>query len=1197
MYIPSNKIKIYPTAYRGKDASGNVFDPASRFVTESNSIRPYLALARNGGSFVITKDSEWASADHIEFVVHGYYFNVAKDAIGTMSPVYVNLCVEKIDVAGTKIATERLSSFVATDSAIDVLNTPDNSSECHAVVFSQDSTTPVVPDSQKYVVYQLYLLDSNGHIPHDSTAKFNTEDVLDGVGFNLSERLTTEKVIADEIQSKNGASVTIGTDLDDDHKAVVDVTSNAVYLRSKGLVVEESGQVNSNVIVNTAGIDLNSHDGIVNINGDQTNIVGTTEVNIQGATTKISSTETSLDSEVIKIIDDDDTTSHQLQIQSNVQVGESVVDPNGSYLSADAAGLWTLKAFQGHTVVSETEPVNPENGTLWLQPENVDIPLSKEILVKDTTDGNKLKSLGQIQPNLYYDSDDSGFLYWEYIVSGRTTYIYLSRQVYSGSWDRGVWVFKVTTTPGEALEYVKGVWAARSSSDTPWSQTKYWWKRGNDIYANDAQGNVYKVNYTSYKTDPSKWALLQIKNSVASGEQCINTAAVALSVLPSSSNNYYKLPEDTYSAEKPPKLYAWGSSSYFRMWTTLKPRYLLTGETLSASNVVLSEDAQLSGSIPGYSNSSWYIARIGGGTSTALGFKVFATNSGASGVYALTWNLTAGSGEVQVNKLSVNESYSFDNSFNYCHGSYIYAPLFYNLYNGNSGQPANSSYMVIGNSSITTLSKESITYWNSAKDTPAYFQGGSVWYADFGNTADHHSYRTIVPPAYPPINSDVLLVAAGFNSGDNVLYWEEYFLRVVDANTLQTTGADFTTIGLPSTPTTQIGRYNTFTLPVKNSSGETSYWATFCVINSRLYRLTLNVSSHVIGIYKVTDDFAMWNRPNNIYAGADFDDGSLLMVNDQGYFKVSCVDYGGRGLFVTVDRPIDVAHTITTSEIGVDVINSFTDKIGNTYVTSIVNGDLEYQWYDLVGKVGNYSRTYFLLSKNLVTRNWPAIPENSVLMTPKDLPDIEKLFGSEFVVVPKQAPAGTFNEFNHSTDAWITRSLFSLNTDSDLPIVDLARSNQFSSGNSSSWESKGWALQFTQSSGVQPRFFCAMPSSDISSASISTTGVVYRSYKIHEITKNEAGELSTDILTPLQTKQQFIDTAWPGFLEVRLLGTDKLVNLMPIKFGSRVLWISNNYRSTSNFKLVEITSETKETQRRLKNQGVYYNGHWYKLDQ
>ena len=78
--ILSKNIKVYPTAYRDKIKINNqeyLYDPESKFSTESNIIKPYQILsnhvkegyASHPGSFVI---SDTLYNEEFEFVINGY---------------------------------------------------------------------------------------------------------------------------------------------------------------------------------------------------------------------------------------------------------------------------------------------------------------------------------------------------------------------------------------------------------------------------------------------------------------------------------------------------------------------------------------------------------------------------------------------------------------------------------------------------------------------------------------------------------------------------------------------------------------------------------------------------------------------------------------------------------------------------------------------------------------------------------------------------------------------------------------------------------------------------------------------------------------------------------------------------------------------------------------------------------------------
>ena len=62
-YLPSNKVKIYPSGFRGTDNKTNLLDPESRLVSEKNLTSGIKALTNNStknynskNSFVISNE-------------------------------------------------------------------------------------------------------------------------------------------------------------------------------------------------------------------------------------------------------------------------------------------------------------------------------------------------------------------------------------------------------------------------------------------------------------------------------------------------------------------------------------------------------------------------------------------------------------------------------------------------------------------------------------------------------------------------------------------------------------------------------------------------------------------------------------------------------------------------------------------------------------------------------------------------------------------------------------------------------------------------------------------------------------------------------------------------------------------------------------------------------------------------------------
>jgi len=165
MDINSNKIKVYPSAYR--DSSK---DPESRLYTEANITRPLQILCTHTdypGSFVITKT--YSTSSDFEFVIGGYYFKLDKSILSDLfsdstKTYYAYIVLEDIDVSDTtetNIYSKRLSNNLENNESLDIEG-----------VFKGLIIATEDPDDFNF---KLCLLKNN-IIPEDSRVKFKLSE-------------------------------------------------------------------------------------------------------------------------------------------------------------------------------------------------------------------------------------------------------------------------------------------------------------------------------------------------------------------------------------------------------------------------------------------------------------------------------------------------------------------------------------------------------------------------------------------------------------------------------------------------------------------------------------------------------------------------------------------------------------------------------------------------------------------------------------------------------------------------------------------------------------------------------------------------------------------------------------------------------------------------------------------------------------
>ena len=74
-FLSSNKVKVFPTAFRGKDSNGKVIDPNAFLTTEENIVNIANKVTYRGKNYF------WNDGGTIHLILGGYYFVFSKDDV------------------------------------------------------------------------------------------------------------------------------------------------------------------------------------------------------------------------------------------------------------------------------------------------------------------------------------------------------------------------------------------------------------------------------------------------------------------------------------------------------------------------------------------------------------------------------------------------------------------------------------------------------------------------------------------------------------------------------------------------------------------------------------------------------------------------------------------------------------------------------------------------------------------------------------------------------------------------------------------------------------------------------------------------------------------------------------------------------------------------------------------------------------
>lgn len=275
--ILSKNIKVYPTAYRDKIKINNqeyLYDPESKFSTESNIIKPYQMLsnhvkesyASHPGSFVI---SDNLYNEEFEFVINGYWFKIKNEDIfnnftSGKCYAYIVLMNRGNDSNNTTYINNNID-FPA-QSLYDIeteLLTLDNEGMFKGLVldsrdkdeFLKDSKYNILKNNTNYELCYL-LLSEKEQIPEYSKLKFSSKDIDGGAGIGLDKQLNTEHINAssnintkyvttERLSGKKNEPINLDSNLiaDSGYKISADLIESkdirSTYTESKNLVGNE----------------------------------------------------------------------------------------------------------------------------------------------------------------------------------------------------------------------------------------------------------------------------------------------------------------------------------------------------------------------------------------------------------------------------------------------------------------------------------------------------------------------------------------------------------------------------------------------------------------------------------------------------------------------------------------------------------------------------------------------------------------------------------------------------------------------------------------------------------------------------------------------------------------------------------------------------------------------------------------------
>lgn len=197
-YLPSNKVKIYPSGFRGTDNNTNLLDPESRLVSEKNLTSGIKALTNKSirtdnskNSFVISNDP--ISSSNFEICIYGYIFKldltdfITNGAGKDWTNIWAKIKLSNLEVSGLGNTEEKVTVQTLVGNKVD--STP-NSNVLDVQESTESSTfmfTGLDLNSEKFNLgsdeYQLHILtrtslsEASWSIPEESKLLISTDRI------------------------------------------------------------------------------------------------------------------------------------------------------------------------------------------------------------------------------------------------------------------------------------------------------------------------------------------------------------------------------------------------------------------------------------------------------------------------------------------------------------------------------------------------------------------------------------------------------------------------------------------------------------------------------------------------------------------------------------------------------------------------------------------------------------------------------------------------------------------------------------------------------------------------------------------------------------------------------------------------------------------------------------------------------------
>lgn len=217
-YLKSTQVKVYPSAYRGVNDKGELFNPEAQLNTEFNITN--LQATSPNRSYVIT--AYRGTNTPLRCVIRGYYFELTLDDTTLaqfeksteVSNVYASIVVKaanNVDDTNTNYAAYTLVPYTQTTIGVPTSSLDEKQGDDYVFTGLMLTNEPPTDATDSLLILQKQVGDDRWRVPSTSRGRFSSNQILDSVkGETIDDSFTTKN-----LEVKENATIVGTLEVDD----------------------------------------------------------------------------------------------------------------------------------------------------------------------------------------------------------------------------------------------------------------------------------------------------------------------------------------------------------------------------------------------------------------------------------------------------------------------------------------------------------------------------------------------------------------------------------------------------------------------------------------------------------------------------------------------------------------------------------------------------------------------------------------------------------------------------------------------------------------------------------------------------------------------------------------------------------------------------------------------------------------------